>query len=327
VRILSAQLARTWSYSSTRALALLLLVGMAVALAQYTLDHRPPSEANIAAMERQYEAAVKDWQENGDQITRECLAAEAESIRRGEPTTAYHCDRLAPNREAIVDLNGAHYGDLFRLVLLFVFAASAVAFLVSAAGVNLDVTSNVLSTELTFEPRRSVVFLGRLGAAAVTSLAFGFVASGLGAGLAFVLVRALAATASDARGDLSRLLAFSLRSTLIVLAVGAIGFSLTWLTRHLLAALLIVGAWFAFVELPVSQLSFLAPLRAWTFSSNLEALAYGRGSYELVSCNPVDGCLVNSVTFSALHAIPLYVGVPLVLAAVAAASFRRRDVT
>jgi hypothetical protein len=69
-----------------------------------------------------------------------------------------------------------------------------------------------------------------------------------------------------------------------------------------------------------------SPFRAWTFSSNLEALAYGRGSYELMSCNPVDGCLISAVTFSALHATLFYVGVPLALAAVAAAWFRRRDV-
>ncbi len=234
---------------------------------------------------------------------------------------------LSETGETYIDLNGAHYNDLFRLILRFVILGSAAAFIVAAASVNHDVTSNVLSTELTFEPRRSVVFLGRLGAAGVTSLAFGLVASGLGAGLAFLSVRALAATASDAHGDLWRLASFSLRSALIVVAVGVIGFSLTWMTRYALAALLIVGVWFAFVELPVGQMSFLAPLRSWTFTSNFEALAYARGSYELQTCDPVEGCATQSLTFSALHAIPLYVGVPLLLALAAGIWFRRRDIT
>lgn len=170
-----------------------------------------------------YEKARSEFATNGARMIKECQAAEATTRAAGDPQADYHCERLEPQRDAFVDLNGAHRSDLFDLLLWCTFVGGAVSFLLSAASAGRDLNSGVVSLELTFEPRRWRLFISRLAASAGTSMVVGLLSIGtrLLAGLA--AIRLLAATATDAQGEIMPALAAGARSIGVIVGVGLLG--------------------------------------------------------------------------------------------------------
>jgi ABC-2 type transport system permease protein len=322
--------ARRFRYrTAVRWLALLAVVAALAVVASVYAAARPPSAQALAAAEQQLAFAEQDWAENGEQYVEDCRTGE-EQAQASEPGADWGCDELEPVREMYLPVQPTFAdsaeswvsgGTLFLLLLAF---AAGVTFVTAEFG------SGSIATWLTFVPRR-----GRVYASKVTVAALGVLAP-TAAALAVVVSGAwVAATLNDALGDVTGALwrdlgAQAARALAAAAVLGAVGAALGFLTRSAAAALGLGVGWLLLVDSVVT--GFLPQATPWTLAAGLQAwLRDGHTYWLTVPCPPLDGvpqagsCTVER-TVSMLHGGVLVAVVAVVLVALGALVFRRRDV-
>jgi ABC-type transport system involved in multi-copper enzyme maturation permease subunit len=183
----------------------------------------------------------------------------------------------------------------------------------AASTVGAEYRAGTVSTVLTWEPRRLRFLLARLGAAAIVGMIFFVVVHAVFVG-GWALGAALEGTTDGAGSDFWRtLLALLARGTLIAGALAVLSASLATLGRNTAAAL---GIWFGYL------VAFEAILTTNIEASTPWMLIPSTAAF--FSWEPIgSGRYAVSAGAGGLH-LALYV---LVIGAVAAAVFTRRDVT
>jgi ABC-2 type transport system permease protein len=322
--------ARRFRYrTAVRWLALLAVVAALAVVASVYASARPPSAQELADAEQQFAYAEQDWAENGEQYVEDCRTGE-EQAQATEPGADWGCDEMEPVPELYLPVQPTFAGSaeswvsggtLFLLLLAF---AAGVTFVTAEFG------SRSITTWLTFVPRR-----GRVYASKVTVAALGVLVP-TAAALAVVVGGAwLAAAANDAVGQMTGALwrdlgGLVLRALAVAAVLGAVGAALGFLARSAAAALGLGVGWLLLVDSVVTGL--LPRVTPWTLTASLEAWIDGGSTYWVTApCPPLDGvpqagsCTVER-TVSMLHGGVLVAVVAVVLVALGALVFRRRDV-
>jgi hypothetical protein len=303
--LVEVEVRRLWARRLTRTLGIVLLVGIVVA----------PPVVDRAFRER---ARIER-----DADLERCIQAQPPKVRDGVtmptiPDTvrspaerAARCERAIPPRDGTFHLR--EIGEILRpLGALLIIAG----FMVGASAIGADWQAGFLPTLLTWEGRRTRVFLAKLVAVAGTVLVAVAVWQVL---LTLVLTPfAAARDATDGTGAawLRETGGLGLRVAAVAAGATAVGYALALVGRGTAAAL---GGGLAYVLVLESVLSSnFKPLRPWLVLDN--AIVFVKGQFEGGPGGDVPG---RTVVASAVL-LAAYLAVVLSVAAVV---FRWRDVT
>lgn len=319
-------------YRSRRAIRWLVLAavlaGLTVVVSAWTTT-RPASEPQIADARAMYEMSAESWADDGDQMVEDCLAGQAEA-RETTPDADWGCDDMAPRlehflpyRSTFADSAAGWTSGAVLIVLMLVFAAGTTF-------VTAEIGSGALGTWLTFVPRRGRVYASKVAVAAGGALVPMVLALAVALGGAWGV-----ATLHDAVGTVTSSVAADLgwqvlRALAAAVVLGAVGAALGVLTRTAAGALGLAVGWVLLVDVVLT--GFLPAITPWTLLAGLQAWLRGSTSYYVtVPCEPLDGVAQQGIcsaerVVTGLHGGLLVLGVAVVLVAVAAVVFRRRDV-
>jgi len=325
-RLARVELRRLFS----RRLVVLAMVGaLAVTgllLAGVWQSSRPMSAEATAQARTEYERALADWEENGEEYRAQCLAEEEREAEATGQDVDYGCDQMEPQEEwfflTASPLQDSLPGTVGSAATLLVF----LAFLVGATFTAAEVSTGSLSSWLTFEPRRLRVYASKLVAAALGVLPAAVVV--LGATVAGAW--AVAETFGLADGMTARHWSATGTMALRVLALTAlfalVGAALGFLLRHTAAALGVVVGYVVVVELML--MNYLTELQPWLVVKNVEGWINRGATYFVNECTTdVTGTVCEyterSLTFGGSAAYLLVLTGVVVIAG--ALVLRRRD--
>lgn len=286
---------------------------------------RPASAAEIEQAQAWFESDLKDWEENGAQWIAECKANQ-----EANPGDDYGCDTnyMAPTIENYSSWSPSFAesapGVLPGFGLLLVFAAFAMGVSFIAA----EFSSGSIGNWLTFEPRRGRVYGTKVGASGISvipiALAIGALLLG-GTWLASSINGNVGTVTSEIWRDVGDSV---VRLVLLTIGFAVLGVAMGTIVRHAAAAVGIIVGYAIIVEGIIG--SMFVGLRPWLLNINLQAVLHGGTSYWKTVCEslPTGEQVCNGVEQQVSltsGAVTLSV-VLVVLVAVAAVMFRRRDV-
>lgn len=293
---------------------------------------KPPSEAQIAQDQMYYEQAVADWEEHGEQYLADCLAEEsAEQERLGEGFEPWDCEGWnAPPR--LEDYTGyaQTFADSARYTVEgFVLAVAAAVFLVGASFVAAEIATGALGNWLTFEPRRTRVYLSKTGAAATGSLVVSALVLGATVALLY-LAHAVNGAVGTMTADGWRVLAESAGRGIAACAGAAVGgVAIGALTRHTAATLGTLLGYVVVVEAMLVNL--VQGLQPWTLGVNLQAWIAAGARYYVQTCTREETgellCTSAERTVSMTQGGVYLLVVVALFTLLALLVFRRRDVS
>jgi ABC-2 type transport system permease protein len=319
IRLLWAETTRLLSRRFTGIALVLLLLGLGGYQLVVNDALSPLTGEQLAAAQRDYEQARKDWADNHEEYEQEC---------RDTGGTSEECTIPGPTLNDF-SAGPTPFKEVARTALeLSTVLVSLVAFMIAASFIGAEYTSGTISNWLTFVPRRGPVFWSKLltlvGFAALLG-AFGVVLVLAGA---LVLAR-LHGSRVEALGDLAEMGA---RGMLAVVGLAVLGFCLGLVTRHTAGAM---GVLLAFVVVsfvrvgPLGSLAWAQRITRWTPEGNLAAIV-DRGYKYYIPVEKVtpDGMSVEYTehTLSLIHGA-IYWSVLLAVVVIGSLlTFRRRDV-
>ena len=275
-----------------------------------------------------FNAALQDWEDNGDQYIAECLEGELED-REINPGADWGCDTYVAPELADFTMRAPTFAEeaanavpSFGLVLVFAAFAMGVSFIAA------EFSSGAIGNWLTFEPRRGRVYGTKVGASGLAVLPIAILASVFIVG-GYWLVNSLndhlGTVTSDTWRDIAtggvRVLAATAAFAMLGVAVGTI-------VRHTAAALGMVVGYVIVVEGIIGGL--FQWTQPWLLQLNLQAVladgaGYGRSVCETGPSGQTCSWVEKTVSFGQGATV---VGVVVVVAVVVAALvFRRRDVS
>ena len=311
--LVAAETSRLLSRRFTRIALVIVLLAVGAFSVSVNASLRPPTAAEQAATQAQYEEARRYWEQN----ERDCAKADSPpDCRYPEPRLADYSFRRPPAEVIAESLE------------VSIYLAALAALMVAGSFIGAEYSSGSIGNWLSFLPRRGRVFVSKL----VTVVAFSALASAAATGLALLVALVLAR-----RYGLSVPLGAELgmlgRGVLAAVALGVLGFCLGTLGRHTAAAIgALLGYLFVwFVRNAIlSESAWAQRLTPWTPEGNLAAVVRGRHQY-FVPTRTVgpEGISVDYLarTVSLTHGL-LYWAVLLTVVVVGTAViFRRRDVT
>jgi ABC-2 type transport system permease protein len=347
MRLLTVELDRFRSRGAVRWVGVLVLLGaLLVGVSAYT-SAKPPTAANIAWAQDQARQQSKDW----DQQIADCKDQQAEA-RKSDPSADYGCDTMTPPTaqdflpyRATFEDDGPTRLHGYWTLLLFVAAGLGVTFFCA------ELTSGALGNWLTFEPRRTRVY--------VTKAVAAFVGTGIIAVVAVAAVIAATYFGFRLQGQLladvppgipgphphlwSDILAGGARTAVGAAVLAAVGVALGALLRHTAAALGVIVAWLGFVDallfglLGLDRSSLRIGIQAWVEGSATtygpeqvcgSAAAGGAPAGGASASGVVDGgCESVTHVISAAHSGVELGAVSLGLLLLGWFVFRRRDVS
>ena len=286
---------------------------------------KPPSEADLAAVQVEYERALAEWEEDGDEWIADCRADEA-AAKEQYPEADWGCDQMsAPQledwgiaeQELSRNLEPA-VGDVSLLLVAF-------AFLLGVGFVAAEISTGAIGNWLTFEPRRVRVYASKVGAAAlgIIPLTLGLIALFVaGAYAIFAFFGTLGDMTGEVWGGVAEVAARTLALTAVVAAIGV---GLGALLKHTAAALGLFAGYAIVVEgILASQLPAISP---YLLVVNLTAVIKGKGEYWVMECSADGSCEGVTHTVSLAHGVTVVGLLAVVVIVVAGLVFRRRDVT
>lgn len=302
---------------------------------------QPPSQQELEQAQWNYDQAMKDYEEYGEEQEADCLEQEAaEREAMDDPTIDFGCDwkpRLEdfqPYRATFVSEGSANVTGLAIPLLLLV--AAAATSLVAA-----EFSTGSISNWLTFAPRRGRVFGSKVASVVLWALPVAALTAAIATGgtwLAFSLNDALGdpATVNPMKDPtapdplaLADVVAMGGRLVVAALAFAAIGAGLAFLLRHTAAVLGAVVAWAAVVE---GLARGLRPgLQPYLVLVNVEAWIKGGTRYWVDECGPDPDsggayvCTSIEKTVSLAHGGIYLAIVTVVVVGLAYLVFRRRD--
>jgi ABC-2 type transport system permease protein len=317
-RLLRAELNRLRS----RRFSLIALLAVFLALAAFQVvvnfEVTPPTPAEQARSQAQYEEAHRDWVANHETWEQDCQQSNspAECVVP-EPQLSDFSGSISFSEVATTSLT------------LAVYLVGLVAYLVAGSFIGAEYTTGSMANWLTFLPRRGQVFTAKL----IVVVGFAALTSALASAFVIAAAAALTRFHNGQVSGLSHLAQTGGRGTAVAAALAAVGFSVGLLTRHTAAA---IGAllgylfiWFVRSGL-LAQLTFAQRLTPWSPEGNIQAIVENGHKYYLpISRLTTDGEVMDSVerTISLSHGIVYWAVLLFVVIVGSLLAFRRRDVT
>jgi ABC-2 type transport system permease protein len=199
------------------------------------------------------------------------------------------------------------------------------AFFVGATAVGAEWRHGTLGALLLWEPRRMRVFAAKLGAmlgltALVSTIGF---ATALGSG--WLVSRVVGLTGTVGRAGVHAVVLQDLRGLALGAAAAACGFAVALTARRTAAALGVLMAYLAVGEIGVRGMSDES--QGWLLSSRILAWTSENFTYYVDRCTIGDGCSRGAHLLGLSDGGSYLAVLTVVLLAVAAAIFRRREVT
>lgn len=319
-RLIGAEINRLRSRRFTLFTLLAVLMILSIFQLQVNADVKPPSAAEVAANQAQYERDLQEWEQHHEEWEQQCVDA-------GQPRE--QCAGVAPTKENY-GLQAVPFSVITQIgLLLAIYLTGLAMFLVAASFIGAEFTTGAIANWLSFVPRRVPVFASKL----ITVAAFALLVSVLTS--AFVLGMAALLTSVHG-GDVSGLparLSMAGRGVAVAGALAVVGFCMGLITRHTAAALgVLLGYLFVwFIRNAVlAEQAWAQRLTPWTPEANLAAIVDNGYQYAIPVQKLTEGGLSVeylqrqvSVVQGAVYWTVLLAG----LIVVALLIFRRRDVT
>jgi ABC-2 type transport system permease protein len=294
--------------------AVVVLLGLGAFQLAINAQLQPPSAAEQAATQREYEEAHRYWETN----ERTCLDA-------GDPPD---CRYPEPQRS---DFSFVQPFDevASQSISVAIYLVALTALMVAGSFIGAEFSTGSIANWLTFIPRRGHVFAAKL----VTVVGFSALASAAAAGLSLGVAVVLARVYDIPVAKLAAQTSMVGRGVLVGVALAVVGFCLGLVGRHTAAAIgVLLGYLFVwFVRNAIlSEAGWAQRLTPWTPEGNLAAIV-NRGSQYYVPVRSVgpEGVGVEYVerTISLTHGLVFWAVVLAVIIVGSALIFRRRDVT
>jgi ABC-2 type transport system permease protein len=312
--LVAAETNRLLSRRFTRiALVIVLLVIGAFQLSVNS-SLRPPTTAEQASSQAQYEEARRFWEEN----ERTCdNAGSPPDCRYPEPQLS-EFSFSRPFAEVTAES-----------LEVSIYLVALAALMVAGSFIGAEYSSGSIGNWLSFLPRRGRVFASKL----ITVVAFSAVASAVVTGLALLTALVLARRYGLAVGSLTPELSMLGRGVLAAVALGVLGFCIGMVGRHTAAAIgTLLGYLFVwFVRNAIlSESAWAQRLTPWTPEGNLAAVVRGSHQY-FVPTRTIgpDGMNIDYLerTVSLTHGLVYWAALLAVVIVGTAVIFRRRDVS
>jgi len=312
--LVAAETNRLLSRRFTRIALVIVLLAIGAFQLSVSSSLRPPTTAEQASSQAQYEEARRFWEEN----ERTCdNVGSPPDCRYPEPQLS-EFSFSRPFAEVTAES-----------LEVSVYLVALAALMVAGSFIGAEYSSGSLGNWLSFLPRRGRVFASKL----VTVVAFSAVASAVVTGLALLTALVLARRYGIEAGSLTPELSMLGRGVLAAVALGVLGFCIGLVGRHTAAAIgTLLGYLFVwFVRNAIlSESAWAQRLTPWTPEANLAAVVRGGHQYFVpVRTVGPDGMSIDYLerTVSLTHGL-LYWAVLLAVVIVGSAVvFRRRDVS
>ena len=299
---------------------------------------RPPSAAQEAALRADFDRAVAEWEENGDQWLAECRESEEAERAAQEDLPAeerveidYGCDQMAVPRWE--DWGGSPSSFAFTFPGSFVQQATLyllAALVMATSFVAAEFSTGAMGNWLTFAPRRGQVFTSKVLGATLGVLPSAAVALAVTIGASW-FAYSLNGALGEVTGEVwTEIASIALRVLALSAVAAVIGASLAFVLRHTAAVLGAVIAWAVVVEGIVAN-GLVQALRPYSLILAIQAWVAGGTTYWRQVCTrdarggqSCEG--IEETVSMAQGAIEIGI-VALLLVLVAALVFRRRDVS
>lgn len=283
-----------------------------------------------ADAQQMYEEALEYWEGPSVEEVERCRAEEAQARREsGDGRIDFGCDQMSQEPQ-LSDFMGSmppmveQYKQLLGfLVYPFLFLALAVG----STHVAAEFSHRTLGSWLTFVPRRTPVFLSKVGAAGVAALPTSL------AGLALVLLGVPAVFRLNGIDDgltgehWQEVAWMALRIGGLAMIAGAFGAAAAFLLRHSAAVLGIMIGYLVLVE-GVLKGMFIR-FTPWTLGTNIDAFVqHGTQWVEWPrTCDDITvSCRETVHELSFTHGVLVLLSILLVVMTLALLQFRRADV-
>ncbi len=300
--------------------ALLVLFGM-VALFQLEVNSQitPPSAAEVAQTQAEYDQYQRDWEANHETWEAECLDS------GGAPDEC----AVPPPEPADWGLGPTSFREVVSGAVSFaVYLTGLVLFVALASFIGAEATTGSLANWLTFIPDRRIVLTSKLAVAAVFAVLVGVAATGLTVAASSVL----ALVHRQPLTGLEQLVAMAGRGVVVVAVLGVLGFCVGMLTGSTGASIgvLLGGLFLTYVRLILSVTARWAEhLAPWSPEVNLAAIVHAGTTYP-VSAGPgtdPDSATVAERSLSLAHGLGYWAVLLVAVIVVTWLVFRRRDVS
>ncbi|WP_151524129.1 ABC transporter permease subunit [Serinicoccus kebangsaanensis] len=244
-----------------------------------------------AGADRDLQAAIEDWEANGESYVEECRRGQEDERRAtGDGSIDWGCDEMqAPSPEdwyGQMPGIGEQYTELLAVV---VYPLLLLALAVGSTGVAAEFSHRTMGSFLTFVPRRVPVFVAKLVAAAVMSVpivAVCLLVLALGIPAVYRLTGSDPGILAD---GVTPTFWMSVRILGLGLAAGAFGAAAAFVLRH---SAVVIGIMVGYVAVVEGILGSLLPdLTRYLLGRNLEAVVRdGTEWATYVDCESTTGC-------------------------------------
>ncbi len=320
IRLLGAEINRLRSRRFTLIALLAVLFVLALFQLQVNSAVSPPSAAEVAANEAQFERDLKQWQDHHLEWEQECVDA-------GQPRE--QCAGVPPSRQNY-GLEAVPFAEAAQIGLqLAIYLTGLAMFLVGASFIGAEFTTGAMANWLSFIPRRGPVFASKLITVVVFALIISALASAFVLSVAALLTSHYGGETSGVRG----LIATAGRGVVVAAIFAVIGYCVALMTRHTAAALgVLLGYLFVlFVRMaPLRDQAWAQRLTPWAPEANLAAIVQNGYRYFIPHKTLSEGgvsidYIERTVRLSSGTLYWAALLAALILAALLL--FRRRDVT
>lgn len=320
--MINALRAETRRLVSRRMVLVTLLAMLAFVLLyqlQVSSEVAPPTAAEIAESQRDYDEYLADWEAHHEEWEAECTESGGTAEECSEP------------RPSLADWDLAPYAfdeSVSSAIGLTTYLGGLVLFVAMASFVGAEASSGSLANWLTFVPRRSTVMASKLLVVAGFSVVVG-AATGLLTVAASALVTTLHGQPLTGLGAMT---AMAARAVLVVAVFGLAGFTVGLLTGSTGVSIgILLGG--IFLTYAMSILTYVSPWARWLPQANpgvnLTAILDGGTTYEVSvvsgSAYDDDGAYLTR-TLSMAHGLGYWAILLVSLLLVTWVVFRRRDV-
>lgn len=291
-------------------------------------EAKPLSGPELTQQRAQFDQARKEFDANGVQQVQDCLTQQAET-QKTDPKADFGCSQLEPKLENYSKPQAKFAQMMPSTLLAGSYLLTFVGFVIGASFVAAEFSSGSMANWLTFEPRRTRVYVSKLAAAGLGLIPATVVLLGLLTAGVWLIVRHFSPTVGTTAktwGDLGEMGA---RSLALALAATVTGAAIGVLLRRTVAVLGIAVGYLVLVEGVFAQT--LQGAGPWLLQLNVNAWLQHGASYFIQSCktDAQGGYSCQGVEkVLAFGHSAAYLGI-LVLFAVSLAAlvFRRRDVS
>jgi ABC-2 type transport system permease protein len=312
--LVAAETNRLLSRRFTRIALVIVLLVIGVFQLSVNSSLRPPTTAEQASSQAQYEEARRFWEEN----ERTCdNAGSPPDCRYPEPQIS-EFSFTRPFAEVTAES-----------LEVSIYLVALAALMVAGSFIGAEYSSGSIGNWLSFLPRRGRVFFSKL----ITVVAFSALTSAVFTGLALLAALVVARRYGLSVGELTAELGMLGRGVLVAVALGVLGFCIGTIGRHTAAA---IGALLGYLFVWFVRNAILAEstwaqrLTPWTPEANLAAVVRGKHQY-FVPTRTIgpDGMSIDYLerSVSLTHGLVYWAVLLAVVIVGTAVIFRRRDVT